>query len=64
MGADADDSSPFAPLLFTTLRHCVKYLHALIPFTVNKNKPFSVGLQMCRSNPSHFMGSKWAKFLS
>lgn len=63
MGADAGDSSPFAPLLFTTLRH-VKYLRTFIPLTVNKNKLLSVGLQMCRSYPSHFTSTKWARFLS
>jgi len=63
MGADADDSRPFAALLFTTLK-CVKYLHTFVPLTVNKNKLLSVGLQMCRSNPSHFTGTKWARFLS
>lgn len=41
----------------------VKYLHTFIPLTVNKNKLLSVGLLTCRSNPNHFMGTKWAKFL-
>lgn len=63
--ADADDSSPFihTALVYHIKTLFVKYLHTFIPLTVNKNKLFSVGLQTCRSNPSHFMGTKWAKFL-